>query len=168
MYMETWSQACQEVCFSVFYLIPTGPNLNLHSGFRDLFWPRREVSANHFTIFSRYPSYCPIPSIIYSDRKVSGVKKDPKSWMCLYFLDPVWGLKHRLENKFKVLKPVWTLGSLMTPNTVNVGILGYSSKVKQVHWQSYIVIAAYSAFMLQIRADISVFLLVLYREPLLK
>ena len=31
---------------------------------------------------------------------------------------------------FKVLKPVWTLGSLKAPNTVNVGILGYGSKVK--------------------------------------
>ncbi len=30
----------------------------------------------------------------------------------------------------KVWKPVWTLGSLKTPNTVNVSILGNGSKVK--------------------------------------
>ncbi len=34
---------------------------------------------------------------------------------------------------FKVWKPVWTLGSLKTPNTVNVSILGNGSKVKEGH-----------------------------------
>ena len=29
--------------------------------------------------------HCPIPSIIFYDGTVSGVKKDPKSWMCLFF-----------------------------------------------------------------------------------
>ena len=39
---------------------------------------------------------------------------------------------YEISYVFKVLKPVWTLGPLKTPNTVNVGILGYSSKVKDV------------------------------------
>ncbi len=36
--------------------------------------------------------HCLIPFIIYNNGKFFGVKKDPKSWMCVYFLDPAWGL----------------------------------------------------------------------------
>ncbi len=37
---------------------------------------------------------------------------------------------NEISSVFKVWKPVWTLGSLKTPNTVNVSILGNGSKVK--------------------------------------
>ncbi len=37
---------------------------------------------------------------------------------------------YEISYVFKVWKPLWSLGSLKTPNTVNVGILGNGYKVK--------------------------------------
>ncbi len=36
---------------------------------------------------------------------------------------------YEISYAFKVWKPLWALGSLKTPNTVNVSILGNGSKV---------------------------------------
>ncbi len=36
---------------------------------------------------------------------------------------------YEISYDFKVWRPIWTLGSLKTPNTVDVSILGYGSKV---------------------------------------
>ncbi len=59
--------------------------INPHTGFWGLFWPQRELAVNHFKASLKL-------SIVFNNRKVFGVKKDPKSWMCILFLDPAWGL----------------------------------------------------------------------------
>ena len=38
---------------------------------------------------------------------------------------------YEISYAFKVWKPLWSLGSLNTPNTVNVGILVNGSKVNK-------------------------------------
>ncbi len=97
--------------------------LNLHTGFWGLFWPQRDVTVNHFKadltltiIFKVFLTngkkylwlslsnmyviswhtkvdHCLIFFIVYNNVKFFGVKKDPKSWMCVYFFDPVGRLK---------------------------------------------------------------------------